>query len=206
MGLLRSTNGYDRLSDAKLMEIANFIYQQVSTRTTLFATPTPTMPVLRTAIDDYQAAINAAFNRDRVLVAQKNTVRQTLIDLLHQLSSYVIMIANGDRLIALEAGIPLAKEPTPVLLTPPEGMTINYGSQSGELEVKVKTIRGVAVYMHQYTADPSLKDESWTTVNSTTAKARINGLTPGTTYYFRVGVVGAKEQVLFGDVLSKMAA
>jgi hypothetical protein len=206
MGLLRSTNGYDRMSDAKLLEMANFIHQQVSTRTNVFATPTPTMPVLRGAIDDYQIAINAALNRDKVLIAQKKAIRQTVIDLLHQLGSYVIMVANGDRVIALEAGIPLAKEPSSVIITPPEGTIVSYGNQPGELKVKVKTIRGAASYMHQYTADPTLKEESWTTVNSTTAKTTINGLTPGTTYFFRVGVVGYKEQVLYGDVVSKMAA
>jgi hypothetical protein len=39
MAVLKLPNGYDRLSDSALLEKANFFHQQVSTRTTVFATP-----------------------------------------------------------------------------------------------------------------------------------------------------------------------
>jgi len=206
MGLIRPSNGYDRMSDAKLIEKGYFIHQQVSTRTSVFATPTPTMPALKDALDDYQSAINAALNGDKVLIAQKNIARQLVIDLLHQLSSYVIMTANGARFIVLEAGVPMVKEPTPIVIAPPTGLNVAYSNVPGELVVKVKKVKGAASYMHQYSTDPLLKEESWTILNTTTSKVKIAGLTPGTTYFFRVGVIGPKEQVLFSAVTSKMAA
>jgi hypothetical protein len=83
MALIRTVNGYPQMTDAKVIEQAYFIHQQVSTRTSVFTTPTPTMVLLKDAIDDYQSAVNAANGGDRVLVGQKNIARQLVIDMLH---------------------------------------------------------------------------------------------------------------------------
>ena len=206
MATLRSTNGYDQLSDAKLIETSYFIYGQVSTRTALFPNPMPTMTAMKTAIDNYKSALNLALTGDRIRASQKNQCRQTVIDMLHQLSHYVLMIANGDRQIAVESGIPLAKEATSVILDKPTNVKADYTSQHGELLLSVKKLKGAKAYMYQHSTDPLLKQESWMITNSTSSKCKITGLTPGTTYFIRVGVVGTKEQVLYSDVISKMAA
>jgi hypothetical protein len=116
------------------------------------------------------------------------------------------MTANGDRQIALQSGIPLAKEPAPIVITKPAGLKVNYGNQPGILLVSVKNVKGARAYLHQYSTDPLHKDESWTSMNCTTARCKIDGLTSGTKYFLRVGAIGARDQVLFSDVLSKMAA
>ena len=206
MALLRTTNGYDKMSDSKVIEQAYFIHQQISTRSTVFATPKPAMTALKDAIDDYQLAVNAALSGDRVLVGQKNIARQTVIDMLHQLSYYVLMTANGDRQIALQSGIPLAKEPTPIVITKPSGLHVLNSNQEGELLVSVKKVKGAKAYMHQYSTDPLLKEESWMSMTCTATKCKLEGLTPGTTYFLRVAAIGAKDQILFSDVVSKKAA
>jgi hypothetical protein len=61
-------------------------------------------------------------------------------------------------------------------------------------------------YMHQYSTDPLLKDESWMSMTCTATKCKLEGLTPGTTYFLRVAAIGAKDQVLYSDVMSKKAA
>ena len=50
------------------------------------------------------------------------------------------------------------------------------------------------------------RHRSWMTMNCTTSKCRLTGLTPGTLYFFRVGAVGTRDQILFSYVVSKMAA
>lgn len=207
MALLRITNGFERLSDAKLLERASFIHQQVSTRTSVFPTPSPTMPVLKDACDEFHSSLNAALSGDRVLVAQKNNLRQALVDLLHKLGYYVLFTAGGNRLVALESGFTLAKDPTSQSIIKPTGMRVSYGDQSGELTLSVKRVLYAVAYQHQYTTDPALKDESWQSMTPCSAtKCKIPGLTPGTTYYFRVGAIGARDQVLYSDVVSKIAA
>ena len=83
---------------------------------------------------------------------------------------------------------------------------MEYGEQPGELLVSVRTVKGAAAYLHQYSTDPLLAETSWKGMNSTASKCKLAGLTPGTTYYLRVAAIGAKDQVLYSDVASKMAA
>jgi hypothetical protein len=89
---------------------------------------------------------------------------------------------------------------------PPTNLRVRYGISSGEMLLSVKAQKAAASYLHQYTTDPELKEGSWMNMNCTTSKCKITGLTPGTIYYFRVGAVGTRDQILFGYVISKMAA
>jgi hypothetical protein len=133
-------------------------------------------------------------------------LRQQVIDKLHQLSHYVLMVANGNRQVAVESGFTLAKEPTPALITKPVDLKVEHGDQPGELLVSVRKVKGAAAYLHQYTTDPQLPETAWKGMNCTTSKCKIAGLTPGTTYFLRVAAIGTKDQVLYSDVASKMAA
>ncbi|HUC82394.1 MAG TPA: fibronectin type III domain-containing protein, partial [Flavisolibacter sp.] len=197
---------FDRMADAKLVERASAIHQEMVTNATAFPSPSPSLTQVRSAIDDFQEALNAAVGGDRVLVAQKNIARQTLVNLLHLLGYYVLFTAQGNRLIALKSGFRLAKDPTPVVITKPTGLKVENGDQDGVLQVSIKTVPGAVAYMHQYSTDPALKEDSWMSVTCSTAKCHLAGLQPGTKYFIRVGAIGTKEQVLFSDTVSKIAA
>ncbi|RYZ57142.1 MAG: fibronectin type III domain-containing protein [Chitinophagaceae bacterium] len=205
MPLLRITNGFDQLADIKLFERASFIHQQMSLYATVFPSPTPSMPLLKTTIDEYQAALTTAGDRGRTLITHKNVLREQLIDLLHNLGYYVLYIAQGDRQIAMQSGFTLAKEPTRRVFAAPANLQLTYTSQIGEMLVRVKAVRGSGSYIYRYTADATQKVESWQNTSCTSAKCKITGLTPGTLYYFCVGLVGSNDQVLYSNVRSKMA-
>jgi len=206
MALVRMNNDYRKYSDPDLLEKARYIHQQVSSRATMFPTPTPAMLAFKDGIDEFSAAVTAAGTGDRILGGQKRATRAALVTLMQQLGYYVLMTANGDKLIAEESGFTLAKESTNVTIYKPTDLKLEYTSQIGEVQTSVKPVKGAAAYLHQYTSDPTLKEESWVTMNCTSARCKITGLTPGTMYYFRVGVVGSKEQVLYSDVQSKIGA
>ena len=206
MGLLRITNGLESFSDAKLLEKCNFIHRQMTTRSSVFPTPSPTMAVLGDACEEFQLALNKALGGDRMLVAQKNNQRQALIELMHKLSYYVLFAASGDRLVAMESGFSVIKEPTPVIITKPTHLKVINSDQQGELLVSIKRVKGARAYLHQYSTDPLLKEESWMSMRGSTTKCKISGLKPGTLYYLRVVVIGSKDQVMFSDVVSRIAA
>ncbi|RYF84166.1 MAG: hypothetical protein EON98_09645 [Chitinophagaceae bacterium] len=206
MSLQRFNFDFDKTSDPKRLAIANLVYTQVSTNVALFPSPTPGMLQLRDAIDEYQVGVIAAGNGDRLLIGQKQVAKEKVIKMLYQLSHYVLMVANGDRFVAQQSGFTLPKEQTARVLDVPTGLEIEAGNQSGELLVSVDAVKGAASYMHQYSTDPLLKEESWVTMNCTSSKCKLTGLTPGATYYIRVGAVGSKEQVLYGTVASKIVS
>ena len=205
MSLLRLTNGFERLPDSKLLEKANFVHQSMSGNTN-FPTPNPSMTELAAAITQFNDAVMAAGNGDRMQVALKNEKRNNLVNILHLSGYYVLYTSAGDRTKAQTSGFTLAKEPTGIAITKPANLKVQYSDQSGELLVSVKKVTGAAAYMHQYSSDPLLKEESWKSMTSTAAKCIIPGLTPGLTYYLRVAAIGAKDQLKFSDIVSKMAA
>jgi len=206
MALLRTKNGYDKMSDPKVIEQVNFIHQQVSSRTAVFPAPVPSMTTFKDGIDDYQSAVNAALSGDRVLVGQKNQAKDTVVDMVYQLGHYVLMTANGDRLIAIQSGIPLAKASTPSSLAKPADLKVSNADQEGQLLVSVKKVKAALAYMHQYSTDPDLKEESWMSMTCSSRKCKLEGLTPGTTYFIRVAAIGTKDQIMYSDVVSKKAA
>ena len=204
MSLLRLVNGYDRKSDAKLLAIANFIHQEMSGNPN-FPSPTPTMTEFATAIASFKSAVIAAGSGSRVHIALKRRERTALVDTLHLLGYYVLYASGGSRIKAISSGMSLAKDPSAVVLTKPTGLLVQNSNQTGVLLVSVQKAAGAVSYYIQYTTDAELKEEAWRSMNSSTIKCKLEGLQPGTVYYIRVGAIGRKEQVLYSDVVSRMA-
>ena len=202
----RLSRQYRRQSDANLLKFSNFIYQQMSSQSAYFSNSTPTMVVFKEGIDEFQSAKNAAGDGGRLLIRQKNVQRRALIAMLDQLCSYVEFIAGGDVEIVAKAGFPFVKPPENRSISVPTDLQLVAGNQPGEIEMSIKAVRGAGSYVHQYTDDPELKESSWISTYCTSTKCLITGLTPGTLYYFRVGAVGSREQILYSSVVSKMAA
>lgn len=206
MSLLRLTNGYHRLTDSALLEEASYIASCVKDNPN-FPTPSPTPAKLLEMVNQVQAAVDKARTGNRLDILLKNDLRETLIETLYLLGYYVLFTAQGERAIAASSGMKLAKEVAPAPpITKPQNLTVVNTDQTGVMEGSVDAVKGARAYVHQYTTDASLKDDSWVGMNCTSRKCRFEGLKPGTTYYFRVIAVGTKEQVMYSDVASRMAA
>lgn len=204
MSFLRPTNGFDRDSDAKLSQKASFIITKI-TGNSNFPTPNPTLAAMQTALTEFDEAVDAALTRDSDAVNTKNEKREALIDLLHLLTYYVLYTAQGNRTIAETSGLKFAKNPSPAPeITKPTNLKVVVSDQIGAMDMSSDAVKGSVAYMHQYTDDATLKN--WTTITCTKRKCTVTGLTPGVTYYWRMGVVGTKDQVLYSDVVSRVAS
>lgn len=204
---IRITNGFGAMTDARLLERAYSIHQNMAAATSVFSTPVPTMADFLEIINEFQSSVNNAASGDRNKIAARDAQKEVLVDNLHLLGYYVLFAAGGDILKAKLSGFTLAKPATPQPeMQKPGDVTLSLGDQSGVLHSKVKKVRGATAYMHQYTADPTLKEESWVNHVCSTARCTFDGLTPGTMYYVRVGAIGHKDQLKFSDVTSKIAA
>jgi len=205
MAIIRITNGYDRMSDAEVLEKCLFIHQQVSTKTTLFPTPVPAMLALKDSIDEYQASMSSAQTGDTAAISQKNQNRDLLIDKMHQLGNYVQLTANGNPQLVVEAGMADEKPRTAKVLGEAVIETVGYTGTSGELKVAAKCPNAKG-YVVQFSSDPELKPESWKSMkNSTASRCLVTGLTPGTVYFIRMQVSGSRNQSTYSNIVSKMA-
>lgn len=127
--------------------------------------------------------------------------------MLYSLSYYVLYAADGNRAVLASSGFEAAREQQPFQpITKPENLLVLNTSQTGMMQSSVDAVADAMAYLHQYSTDPDLKEESWQSIAATTRKCLLKGLKPGTVYYVRVAVVGRKNQKLYSDVVWRMAA
>ncbi len=191
---------FKRLSDSKLLTKALEIFAAMK-ENPHFPAPTPTLPALNDAIPNYQSGISASAGRDRTQVVLKNRSRVILIGMLKQLGNYITFTANGDSGMLGTCGYDLRKSPEPIIISKPT-LLLNNGPNSGEVVIRAKTSKKIKGVVHQYTPDPLTHSSRWNSFPGTSRKYTAEGLERAKIYWFKVGVMGAKGQLVFSDSVS----
>lgn len=205
MRTFRITNGFNELSDAYLIVRATFIKSSL-TGNASFPQPVPSLTDLGASIDAFSNAVQAAEGGSRQDIAVKNSLRETLVNQLHLLGNYVLFTAAGDEVVATSSGYNISKQPTPQPpITSPDGVALANGINRGELELSCKKVAGARSYVHELTPWPVTADSQWQSVPSTSIKNLFTGLDSGKEYAGRVTAIGVKQQVVYSDVVSKIA-
>ena len=157
-----------------------------------YASPSPALASVTTAINDFSVALNNAANGGTTLTAIKNTKRQALTALLRHLASYVHVTCNGDMAALLSSGFPTQKAVrTPVgILPPPVPPVLQLGARSGDLVASVTPIPNCSIYMWRLALD-SAPETYVQTVPTTAARITFSGLTPGQNYSVDVNAIGS---------------
>ena len=205
MRLFKITNGFDQMTDAYLLVRANFIYTSIGASGN-FPNPSPSLNDLHATILSFTGAVQKAEGGNKQDIAEKNAIRQTLIDQLHLLGNYVLYIASGDELIATSSGFNISKLPQPLpALTVPQAVELQNGVNKGELQLKFKRVRGAKAYMYEITPSPVTADSNWESSTNTVSKKTFGGLESGKEYNCRVAAIGNKEQLVYSSVVSRIA-
>ncbi len=156
-----------------------------------FKDSTPAMPELLDAISAYNDALTEAVDGGKKAIADKNKKRKVLEAMLRQLAAFVSMVANGDRALLIASGFDVAQEPAQKPLVGPSGLIVNNGNNRGEVEVKLVGAKNVRSYVHEYTLDPIVTENSvWAQKTSTKAKHMHEGLPSVKAGWFRSGAIG----------------
>ena len=71
--------------------------------------PTPTLPVLQAAVDDFQTALANAADGGKSLTAIKNAKRAVLAQFLRQLAAYLQVACNNNFAVLVGSGFPYQK-------------------------------------------------------------------------------------------------
>ncbi len=204
MNTAKASIRFSRYSDADFETKAEYIVSCM-TGNPAFTSPIPTLADVQTALTKYSADLVAAAGRGLVAVAEKNKSRNALELLLTQLGMYVMYIANGDEAILTSSGYTLVKMPTSLQLGNLGQVEVTNGQTSGVLETSVKSQKGIRSFSHEYTDSPPTEDTKWLSTPSSRANFAFTNLLPGKQYWFRVGAVGARNQVVYSSVASQFA-
>jgi hypothetical protein len=129
--------------------------------------------------------------------------------ILAQLAAYVESIAGSDETIITSAGletkIARSARSAPSLLSPPTGLSTTAGDHDGEIDLAWRKVANAKSYTIQFSPDPP-SPESWAHATITTASfARIEKLTSGKRYWFRVAAVGSMGQSGWSEPATKIA-
>ncbi|MFT3844315.1 MAG: hypothetical protein QM725_04630 [Lacibacter sp.] len=199
----RVSLSFNRYTDGDLESKVHTIISNL-TGNTLFPSPVPSVAVLSAAAAAYSEALVTAKTGNRSAIAEKNSRRLQLIDVLRNIGSYVNFVSAGDISAILTSGFSLTKEQSAVVIGKPENFRVVNGVNSGDLELMVNRVKGATAYLHEFTTDASLQTQGWISLASSSRKLIISNLQAGVRYYCRVGVVGTRGQLVYSDQLSRI--
>jgi hypothetical protein len=178
-------------ADAKLIVTTGGILSAM-TGNPHFPSPSPTLPVLASALNDFSTALANAADGGKALTAAKKARRAALAVLLRELAAYLQVACKGDLTALVSSGFPNHKpHRQPVGALPaPANVTITFGHRTGELSGSFSPVAGASAYNWRVTTatEPEVAVLS---VQSTAASNTFTGLTPGVVYRVQANAVGA---------------
>lgn len=119
------------------------------------------------------------------------------------------MLSRGNPAIISRGGFSTRRSRTPTgILASPQGLVVSVGEAPGTLVVAWDSVKKNRSYALQYAiGDASTESPDWTMVFSSKPKYTLKGLTPGTSYLFRVTTIGGKDgQSPWSPIVTRMAA
>lgn len=147
-----------------------------------FPNPSPPLATVEADLAGFNAAEAAALTRTKGAAQERNVKLVTLRADLDHLTAYVQQVADATPSSAASiiesAGMAVRK----VTAHTKGDVSVAQGSVSGSAKLVVKSVAGRAAYEWQYSTD----QKTWLYAPSTLqAKTEVDGLSPGTAYFFR---------------------
>ncbi len=204
--MLKLTNGFKQLSDPALGTRGSQIVTAMTDNPN-FATPTPSVVDATAILAAYFSALDDCTDGDRQKVAVKNQAREVLIDTLHTWALFVLLNCKNDAAIAMTSGFKVAKVPSPAPpILKPLAPVLEPGINTGSIISKGKRDALALIYLHQYATEAEVTLGHWQSQPCSKSTCVLENLTPGVRYYCRLVIVGRKEQIVYSDIVIRVAA
>ena len=169
-----------------------------------FTTPFPTLASVTTALDTLETTAEAALDRSRQAIANRNAAMAAVLSLLRQLAAYVQSHSVGDVAVLISSGFEPVKGSTPIgPLQTPYTAILRQGPTSGSIRARNPKIKGAYSYNWRV-ALASAPTVFLQEVQTTAARYTFEGLTPGQTYIVQVSAVGAAGETSWSAITSMM--
>jgi len=190
---VRIADGFKRQSADQLITSAGGIITGVYDSGVLTSAPPIDRKTVETAVEDLKAALAAQVHGGPAATAEKNNKQEALIAVLRKLKHHVLDNCGNDPAVVLATGFRVAATTrSSAPLDAPSILSVEPGN-STELVLKVKAVARVKCYEVQSAVALSGNAPSdWKSAGlfTNSRSIKVGGLTPGTTYAFRVRAVG----------------
>ena len=153
----------------------------------------------------FQVARRDAQLRDKKMVSIKNDLKAEVLELVQILFDYVAAISKGDTTLILSSGFDVTNaESNNNNQTPSVGsITVELG-ETGEATTRVRNVKGVKAYVHQYAIEAPGPNTIWIGEGSSDATYTFQGLSSEKRHWFRVVVIGYNRQRAWSQVVSRV--
>ena len=194
--MVRLALNVDKLTVAEFIEFCRTIVTAM-TGNTNFATPTPTLADVTTAIDTLEATYQLGLTGNHIAKGLQTGQRDFLNSLMMQLKSYVETTSGEDEEVARTSGIRPRKSPERISsIDAPANVLAVPGSDPGTGRITWDAVRNRTKYLVYSTTDMAdVKNQSkWTLVGNTGQLSfDATGLTSATNYAFFVVALGTRD-------------
>jgi hypothetical protein len=189
---IRIADGF-RLQSAEQLVTTGCAIIQGLTGNAACPAPTVDLKTVQAAVDDLSAALAAQAQGGAAATAEKNNKRAALIALLRKLKHYVEDNCGNDLAVLMSSGFqPAVSTRMRSPLANPSILDISRGN-SAELALRVTPIAHAKCYeVRSAAVGAGNAPGPWQTAGlfTNSRSMSINGLTPGTTYFFQVRAIG----------------
>ena len=197
-------------SEAKVLAFSDAVIAAL-TNNANFPTAAAKITELVAAQSVYAAALSAAKDGNRMQAAEKNVAKKTVLGLLRELCSLVNFVADGNRVLLLNSGFDISKDiSTPVVIEPAKNVIVSYGANSGEMDVAVKGVKGHKGLVFEYALatekNEIAADANWISLPSSSAQCTIVNMPIGERVLIRIGIAGARRQLVYTTPVLKLVA
>lgn len=189
---------FSRYNLPALFEKGFHIYNQMLDNPN-FETSTPTVAELKTALDNYQTALENAIDSSQHTRIVRENRKLELIDCLNRLARYLEYAANGSRELLSTTGYDLVKETKESKpMTKVENLKVT-ALGSSNLSIVFKKVAAAKSYVVEYRESGA---EVWTVLATAVTKNTLSNLKLHVEYQARVYGVGSEKTVLYSDIVS----
>lgn len=141
-------------SDELLINDTSVVLQAQTDNADIYKDPDPPLATIQLALDKFSKAVHMV-GRTPTDTIDKNNFRLVLTSLVRSLSYYVAKACNGSMANLIKSGFPPQKTAGQPVGTPaqPQGLTLNHGSQLGQLVAKFNPVFGAVIYTYRLLAN-----------------------------------------------------
>ena len=191
---LKAVTGFGKLDPNTLANTARLVAKGVGGHPEYFANPPVDPTALDTSATLLSESVMAAMDGGKTAKITLKKQRKLVIQDLNLLAVFVQNVSNDDPTIFAASGFtakPTGKSaPQPVAA--PSFRSLDFGMNSGQIVVSVKSVAGAKSYFIRYAVMTGTTPGPWTIIAAATIQKAItiSGLIPGTIYGFQVQALG----------------
>ena len=169
----------------------------------VFPDPPAALEALKKVLPEYEAALVKAMGRDKEWGAIKNDKKAIVLNLLADLSWYVMATCKGDKVLLLSSGFDITGEVRSPLTPAIEKLEVDIGPP-GEATTRIRNVTAAIAYVHEYATEPPGLHTAWTSKGSSQGSYTFTGLTTDKRYWFRVVAIGRGGQTAYSPVVTRV--